>query len=233
MNIEAFFKVTYGLFIVSSVDNGKYTGHISNTALQVTADPAGFAICTNKDNLTTDYINKSRVFSISIIQEDVNLEYIGHFGFKSGKDFDKFKDINFRPGKTGAPIVLDKTIAFIECDVINQIDLGTHIMFIGNVVDADVIKSDTNPLTYKYYREVIKGLSPKNSPTFIDHDKLSQIENAKPKKELYRCEVCGYIYDPEIGDPSLGIRPGTPFDLLPDEWECPICGVGKDLFEPL
>ncbi|MGC8820523.1 MAG: rubredoxin [Fervidobacterium sp.] len=49
----------------------------------------------------------------------------------------------------------------------------------------------------------------------------------------YRCTVCGYIYDPEVGDPDSGINPGTSFENLPDDWTCPVCGVSKDMFEPL
>jgi len=49
----------------------------------------------------------------------------------------------------------------------------------------------------------------------------------------YRCTVCGYIYDPAVGDPTGGIAPGTAFDSLPDNWVCPQCGVGKDMFEKI
>jgi len=52
------------------------------------------------------------------------------------------------------------------------------------------------------------------------------------KMQKYLCKVCGYIYDPEVGDPDGGITPGTPFEKIPDSWTCPICGVSKDQFEP-
>jgi rubredoxin len=49
--------------------------------------------------------------------------------------------------------------------------------------------------------------------------------------DKYECTVCGYIYDPEKGDPEHGINPGTPFDALPEDWVCPLCGAAKDMFE--
>ncbi len=252
MNTDAFFTITYGLFILSSKDGDKYNGHINNTCFQVTAQPAQFAVCTHKDNLTTDYIKSSKVFSISIIQEDVDLNYIGHWGFKSGRDIDKFKDVPYKAGITGAPIVLDKTIAFIECSVVKEINVGTHMIFVGEVKDADFINKDNPPLTYAYYRNVIKGLSPKNAPTYkiknyelpitIEEDAPSQVlsrqelitnEEEVPEQvdnEEYICSVCGYVYEMEEGDPTAGIKPGTRFSDLPDDWVCPICGVGKDMF---
>src|SRR3989304_5633399 len=101
MNIEAFFKITYGLYIVTSKNENLFNGHISNTVFQVTAEPPQFAVCSNKDNLATDFINKSGVFAVSIIEQDVDLQYIGHYGFKTGKDFNKFQDVNYKLGKTG------------------------------------------------------------------------------------------------------------------------------------
>ncbi|ROL56332.1 High molecular weight rubredoxin [Bacteroidetes/Chlorobi group bacterium ChocPot_Mid] len=241
MNIDSMFTITYGLYILSSKLGEKYNGHINNTCFQVTAEPPQFAVCSHKDNLTSDYIKQSKVFSISVIQEDVDLNYIGHWGFKSGRDFDKFKDILFKVGVTGAPIVLEKTVSYIECNVVREIDLGTHWLFIGEVQDADFIKKNTPVLTYSYYRNVIKGLSPKNAPTFVDKSKLSQLkeENIKVKvpekvvsapKEEYICSVCGYVYDSDEGDPTSGIKPGTHFRDLPEDWVCPICGVEKDMF---
>lgn len=232
MNIEAFFKITYGLYIVCSKLEEKFTGHISNTVFQVTAEPPKIAICSSKNNFTTDCIKSSRVFTISVMQEDVTLDFIGNFGFKSGRDFNKFEKINYKLSQSGCPIVLDKTIAYFDCQVESEIDVGTHILFIGNVIDADILQQDVEPLTYAYYRKVIKGKSPKNSPTYIDKDKLAQIKRQKDiTQKKYVCTICGYEYNPEEGDPSMNIPPGTKFEDLPADWVCPICFANKDLFE--
>jgi flavin reductase (DIM6/NTAB) family NADH-FMN oxidoreductase RutF/rubredoxin len=233
MNIEAFFKLSYGLFIVSSCDDDKINAHISNTVFQVTANPPQFAVCTNKDNYTTDFIKKSGVFAVSILQQEVDMQFIGIFGFKSGKNFDKFKSVNYRLGKTGAPIVLDNTIAYIECEVNNSIEVDTHVIFIGKAIDADIIKNN-DPLTYSYYRNVIKGISPKNSPTYVEKKRVSlQFEQKAVNMDKYQCTSCGHIYDPALGDEASGIKPGTPFSDIPDDWTCPICGVGKEFYEKM
>ncbi len=236
MNIEAFFKITYGLYIVGSKSGDKINAHISNTVMQVTAEPAKFVVCSHKDNLTADYVSESGVFSAAVIQQDVDLDYIGRYGFKSGRDYDKFEGVDYKIGKTGAPIVLEKTIAFIECEVEREIDVGTHIMFIGKVVDSDILTPDKPPLTYDYYRDVIKGLSPKNAPTYVEkYDEPDESEKTEEsgetmENEIYICTVCGYEYDPDEGDPTAGIPPGTPFSELPEDWVCPICEAGKEQF---
>lgn len=235
MNLDAFYKLSYGLYIVSSIDGENMTGHISNTVFQVTANPAKFAIASNKDNLTTEYIQKSKVFSISVLEQDVDLEFLGPWGFKSGRNENKFASINYKKGSTGAPIILDKTVAWFECKVTDSIDTGTHILFIGEIVDYDLIQENAIPLTYNYYRSVIKGISPKNSPTYLgDHEEKPK-EKTKPEanKQLYQCIVCGFIYDPEEGDPDSGILPGTKFEDIPEDWVCPVCGVTKQDFKPI
>jgi len=235
MDINALFKITYGLYIVSSMDNDKYNGHISNTVFQISADPVKIAVASHKNNLTTDYIKKSKVFSVSILQENVDIEFLGPWGFQSGKDINKFKECDYKIGSTGAPIVLDKTIAYFECEVVETIDVGSHILFIGQAKDAEVLNDHNNPLSYSYYRKVIKGLSPENAPTYTlkDKEKLSEKKPTVSGGMQYRCLVCGFIYDPASGDPTKSLAPGTQFEDLPGDWTCPICGVGTDEFTPL
>ncbi|OHD14454.1 MAG: High molecular weight rubredoxin [Spirochaetes bacterium GWD1_27_9] len=232
MNFDAFFKISYGLYIVSSKNNdNKFTGHISNTVFQTTAEPPTLAICTNKQNLTCDYIAQSKVFTIAILNQDVDMKFIGLFGFKSGKDIDKFSQVKYKVGKTGAPVVIDNTIAYFECEVINTVDVGTHMMFVAKIVESEMLQ-DGEPLTYANYRMIKKGLSPKTAPTYIDKSKLkSKEQNEEKKMAKYVCTVCGYVYDPAIGDPDSGIKAGTAFEDIPDDWVCPTCGVGKDSFE--
>ncbi len=235
MDINALFKITYGLYIISSENDEKYNGHISNTVFQISADPVKIAVASHKDNLTTDFIKNSNVFSISILQENVDMEFMGIWGFQSGKDINKFRNCDYKIGSTGAPIVLDKTIAYIECEVIETIDAGTHLLFIGLAKEAEIVNDHKSPLTYSYYRKVIKGFSPENAPTYTNKDK----EGSTPEKTIvsggmqYRCIVCGFVYDPESGDPTKSVLSGTQFEDLPDDWTCPICGVGKEEFVPV
>jgi flavin reductase (DIM6/NTAB) family NADH-FMN oxidoreductase RutF/rubredoxin len=230
MNIESFFNLTYGLYIVSAREGTNFNGYVSNTVFQVTAEPPQIAVSCSKNNLTTEMIAKSGNFSVSILHQSASPDLIGLFGYKSGRDVSKFEKTEHIVGKSGSPIVVKDTIAWFDCEVTMQTDVGTHILFIGKVLDAEIIDTNIPPLTYAYYRAVKKGLSPKNAPTYIDPAKLEQ----KPLKSIgkkYRCLACSYIYDPATGDPDGGIAPGTLFEDIPDDWQCPVCGATKDMFE--
>ncbi len=228
MNIKTLYKVSYGLYVVGSVKNEKYNGQIANTVFQITSEPPTIAVSINKSNLTHEFIKESKVFAVSILSKETPMRFIGHFGFKSGRDTDKFKDVKYKSGITGAPVVLEYTIAYLETEVTNMVDVGTHTIFIGKVVDAEILGTG-EPMTYAYYHEVKKGKSPKTAPTYIKEENKKETKGVKK----YRCKVCGYVYDPEKGDPDSGIVPGTPFDKLPDDWVCPICGAGKEEFEEI
>ncbi len=168
INIEVFFKVTYGLYIVSSKSDNKLNGFISNSVVQITAEPSQFAVCCHKDNYTSLMIRESRIFSVSVLHRDTRAELIGLFGYKSGRTIDKFENVSYITGKTGVPVVTDDTIAWFECKLGQIYDVGTHLIFTGEVVQNQIIDPDKEPLTYNYYREVRKGFAPRNAPTFID-----------------------------------------------------------------
>ena len=234
MDLTALYQIGYGIYIISSKKENKINGQIANTVFQVTSDPPTIAISINKNNYTHECISESKVFTVSVLEQEVSMKFIGKFGFVCGRDEDKFAEIKYKIGVTGSPIILDNTLAFLEAEVIREVDVGTHTLFIGKIVNAGNIKKGI-PLTYSHYHQIKKGISPKAAPTYIPQvDKKLNIE--KERKEMnkmtkYKCTVCGYIYEPEKGDPESGIKPGTSFEELPDDWECPICGVGKDEFE--
>ncbi len=227
MDITAFFKLSYGMYVVSSALEGRLNGQIANTVFQLTAEPATLAVSINKQNLTCEYIKESGYFTVSVLSKDTPMQFIGRFGFKSGRDIDKFKGIKFDLSLNGMPYIIENALAWFSVKVREAIDCGTHMLFIGEVIDAQSI-SKGEPMTYAYYHQVKKGLSPKTAPTYVKKEKVKE-EGSDMKK--YRCSVCGYVYDPSIGDPDNGIEPGTPFESLPDDWTCPVCGVGKEQFE--
>lgn len=231
INFEAFWKVTYGLYIVSSGDVNTANGFVSNSVFQVTAEPPQVAACCNKNNFSSDLIQKTGAYTVSVLKQDAGTEIIGKFGYKSGRDINKFDRVDFITKETGIPIVTQDSIAYLECKVKQTIDVGTHLIFIGEVVEADVL-ADLDPLTYAYYRNVKRGVAPKNAPTYIDKSKLKSAEN-KEESVKYRCAACGYIYDPAKGDPDSGIIAGTKFEDIPDDWVCPVCGAEKQDFEKL
>jgi flavin reductase (DIM6/NTAB) family NADH-FMN oxidoreductase RutF/rubredoxin len=231
MNQRTLHKISYGLYVISSIKGEKMNGQIGNALFQVTSEPPTIAVSINKQNLTHEYIADSKVFTVSILSRNTPLPFIGTFGFKSGRDIDKFEKINYKIGATKAPIVLDNALAYIEAQVINKIDIGTHTIFIGKVQDGEIIANDP-VMTYEYYHEVKGGFSPKTAPTYSkDSDKETEKKKEEVKMVEYVCTVCGYVYDPIKGDPDNGIAPGTAFKDLPEDWVCPVCGAGKKAFE--
>jgi len=225
MNLKALHKIGYGLYVIGSRKGDKLNGQIATTVFQVTSEPPVVAVSINKNNLTHQFIQESKVFTASVLCQATPLSFIGHFGFKSGRDIDKLEGINYKIGSTQAPVITDNAVAYLEAKIIQEVDVGTHTLFIGQLVDADVISEETC-MTYDHYHQVKRGTTPKTAPSYIEKEK-----EAAPKMAKYECTVCGYIYDPELGDPDNGVEPGTPFEKIPDGWVCPVCGAGKDEFE--
>ncbi|OGS21815.1 MAG: High molecular weight rubredoxin [Elusimicrobia bacterium RIFOXYA2_FULL_40_6] len=236
MDLKAIHKISYGIYIVCSKKGEKFNGQIVNSVFQVTSDPPTVAISINKQNLTWDYIKESKCFTVSVLSKDAPMSFIGTFGFKSGRDINKFKDIKYKSGALGVPIVLDYTISCFEAEVIDSIDVGTHTIFVGKIIDAEVL-NENDPMTYEIYHNVKGGTSPKTAPTYIMlDDKSKEVKNLQQEgiqMAKYKCTVCGYIYEPEKGDPDSGVNPGTAFEQIPDTWVCPVCGVKKDQFEKI
>ena len=229
MNPKTLQKIPYGLYIICSKKNNKINGQIVNALFQVTSKPKTVAISINKKNLTHEYINSSKVFTASILCQECPMKFIGTFGYKTGRDINKFENIRYKKGLTGAPIILDNTVGYFEAKVINQITVGTHTIFIGEIIDAEDLGQEP-VLTYEYYHQIKGGKSPKNAPTYIGVEEKKQ-QKEEQKMDKYVCTVCGYIYDPEKGDPDNNVPAGTSFADIPNDWVCPVCGAGKDAFE--
>jgi flavin reductase (DIM6/NTAB) family NADH-FMN oxidoreductase RutF/rubredoxin len=243
MKFKAFHKLSYGLYLIASEHQGKKAGYIANTAFQVTSEPPQLAISCHKNNFSSQIILNSGRFSVSVLKKEVNMKIIGDFGFMSSVDINKFSGINYIKGPSGAPIVVDSSVAWFDCKVVKSVDLGSHYLIIGDVLDSDEI-SDEEPLTYQYYREKYKMFSPRNSPTYIEKSKLDEgvksiiIEERAGETDVtyfdgenYICAICGFVYKPEEGDPTMGIPPGTPFENLPADYHCPVCNAAKEYFQ--
>lgn len=224
---DAFYTLSYGLYLVSCAFEDQRNGYIANTVFQISANPPKFAISCHKENYSASLIARGAAFSISVLQQDTPIEFIQRFGYQSGLKQPKFMQMNFKKGITGTPIVYDYTMAWFECSVSQQVDVGTHWLFIGDVVDYGMLSSTETPLDYAWYRQHYKAASPPKAPTYVDEGNAPLSGNDTGG---YLCAICDYVYKPAKGDPGTGIAPGTPFDDLPDDWVCPICGAGKMVF---
>lgn len=181
MNNKAMYKIGYGLYILTTRENSYQNGCVINTCMQVTTTPNRISITVNKQNKTHDMIKESGEFNISVISEKATFDLFKHFGFQSGANIDKFKDYKYKSkSENGIYYITNFCNAFISGKVINSVDLGTHTMFIADVIDGDVLNDDKS-VTYEYYQNNIK---PKPKPE---------------EKHIkgYRCVICGYIYEGE------------------------------------
>jgi ferric-chelate reductase [NAD(P)H] len=162
---NALCQIQYGVFIVTSFADNKLNGQIATVVFQITNQPPQLITCLNKNNLTHQFVMTSKAFGVSILTEEADLKFIGKFGFRTGRDFDKFSDTNHKKLSTGSPLVLDRTSGILDLKVTQTIDVGTHTLFVGELVAAEKI-SDSKPMTYDYYHKVVKGKTHQNAPTF-------------------------------------------------------------------
>jgi flavin reductase (DIM6/NTAB) family NADH-FMN oxidoreductase RutF len=167
LDTEALFKLCYGMAIASSKNEDRFNGCIVNTVFQLTPEPPMIGLSVNRQSLTHKYILKSRVFTVSILSQVAPRSLISRFGFRSGRDIDKFENVKYRLGQTGVPIVIDSAVAFLEAEVQKDIDLGSHTLFIAEIVACGMLDDYAEPMTYSYYREIKHGRTPKSAATYI------------------------------------------------------------------
>lgn len=181
MNPSTMFKLTYGLFVITAKEEEKDNGCITNTVAQVTSTPNRISLTVNKINYTHDMILHTGEFNVSILSEDASFDTFRHFGFQSGRDIDKFTDYSAcSRSKNGLYYITEGTNAWLSAKVIQTVDLGTHTMFIADVVAGDIL-SDVPSVTYTYYQKYIKP-----APQTPKSDKVTWV-----------CKICGYVYEGE------------------------------------
>ena len=206
MDKKALYNLSYGVFMVSTKAGEVANGCITNTCIQVASNPVRIAISVLNSNYTCDLIKESGIFAVSILDNDCTFETIKHFGFQSGRDVDKFGNITPPTDCNDVPYLGWQSCAVISGKVVEQHDLGTHTLFIAEVVDAKVL-SDKEPITYAKYQNEIK---PKNNVASAKEDGKKIVG--------WRCKICNYVYE--------GSK-------LPEDYACPLCGHGADDFEPI
>ena len=220
-------SITYGLYVITAKAGSHQNGQIANTVFQVSSEPPIIAVGINRQNYSYGLIRESKNFVISVLSKEAPLSLVGLFGFKSGRDVDKLGQVKYQVTSKGVPYLIENSLAYFELEVLKEIEVSTHNIFVGRLTDAVVLEKG-EPMTYAYYQELKNGTTPKTAPTFV-----KEIEEKKAATDRYRCTICNYIYNPAEGDMENNIKPGTLFDQLPDDWVCPICGAGKDAFEKI
>ncbi len=166
MNTAALRKLSYGLYVICSRKGDALNGQIANSVMQLASEPPVISVCINKHNLTHEFISESKVFSASILCQDTPMTFIGRFGFRTGRNLDKLTGVDYITGSTLAPVVTENAVAYLEVRVTSEVDIRTHTLFIGELVDADIINQKP-VMSYDYYHEVKRGKTPVNAPNYI------------------------------------------------------------------
>lgn len=195
----ALFKLSYGLFVLTAKDGEKDNGCIINTMQQLADNPLRISVTVNKNNFTHDMIKKNGVFNVSVLTESVPFSVFQHYGFQSGRDTDKILDNGMPRSENGIVYLANYTNAFFSGKVVEEIDCGSHTLFIAEVTEAQTLSNEKS-VTYQYYFDNIK---PKPQ---------------EKKKKGFVCEICGYVYEG---------------DELPEDFVCPVCKHGAEVFKPL
>lgn len=175
-DLTALFNIGYGLYVVTSNDGKKDNGLIVNTVTQVTNTPNRIAVTINKENYSHHVIKQTGIMNINCLSTDAPFAVFEAFGFKSGRNTDKFADCTPLRSDNGLVFLPRYINSFMSLKVEQYVDLDTHGMFICSITESRVI-SQTETMTYTYYQNNVKP---------------------KPKtegKKGYVCKICGYVYE--------------------------------------
>lgn len=232
MERGAFHKLSYGLFLITAADcAGKRVGCVVNTFQQVASEPVMASVSLHKDNATTQAVRCCGRFGVTVLSQSADMQLIGTFGFKSSRDIDKFADVEYAVDEHQMAYITEHSNARFCVKVMHQLDLGSHILFVGVVEDAAVL-GDEPSMTYDYYHGELRGKAPKNAVSYEGEGEVPAVQAPAPEPVVqaaaaaeeaspgarygWRCLICGYVIE---------------VDELPDDFTCPVCGVGKDMFE--
>ena len=201
-------SLSYGMFAVGVRGHNSPNACIVNTVMQISSLPMTIAVSVNHNNYTNECIKRYGEFTVSVLSENTSGTAIGALGYTSGRDTNKLANVRHKILREGAPVIQEDICCWFLCKVVHQVETVTHTIFIAEpIAGSEKIKG--TPMTYSYYRNVIKGKSPQYAPTFVPEK--------EEETDKYVCTICKYEYS----DPLI------PFEELPDDWICPICGAPK------
>ena len=205
MDSKVLQKLSYGLFVLTTNENGKDNGCIVNTVEQLASDPLTLCVAVNKANYTCEMIQRSKKFTVSVLSEGATFDVFKRFGFQSGRTANKFEGYAACKRVFGDMLaVTEGTNAYVCVEVEREIDLGSHILFLGKPVEGEIL-NQVPSATYAYYFENIKP-------------KPQAVGKTADNKIIWRCTICGYEY---VGEE------------MPDDFICPLCKHPKSDFEKI
>ena len=198
---EAMFKITYGLYMMTTTDGSKQNGCIVNTVSMLTDNPKRIVVFVNKANYSEELLRKTGIFNVSVLTESAPFVIYKQFGFVSGRDKDKFEGGRYATSENGLYYLPEHTNAVISAKVTDALDYGTHTLFVAEVTEAKTLSTEKS-VTYDYYQSNVK---PK-----------PQAQKAEGTKKKWVCKICGYTHEGEE---------------LPEDFICPWCKHPAEDFE--
>lgn len=201
MDKSVLYDLSYGLYVIGTEANGIPTGCIVNTVFQLTSEPLTIAVSLNHNNYTTECIQNKREFTVSVLTEKTEASLIGGFGFQSGRDSYKYENVEYKQIINQLPVLTEQAAGWMRCSVDQIIDVGTHVLFVAHVLDAERISKD-EPMTYAYYRNVIKEkLRQTRRLIILKTMRLPELIHTNViyanmcMREMYiLCQITGYVY---------------------------------------
>lgn len=179
------YKITYGLYMLTTTDGEKQNGCIVNTVNMITDNPKRITVFVNKANYSEELLRKTGVFNVSVLTKSAPFELFKQFGFVSGREKDKFEGGRYETSENGLYYLPEHANALISGRVVDAYDYGTHTLFVAEVTEAKKLL-DEESVSYEYYQANIKQ-KPQAAATPTD-------------KEKWVCKVCGYTHEGELPD---------------------------------
>lgn len=217
MDLEALYKLTHGLYVLGARDGDRFAGSIVDAVMQVANKPVAIALSCSNGSYTKSCIDKSGEFSLSVLCRNVEPFVVANFGFQTSRLVDKWKNVAHSI-KDGLPYLNDNLASF-RCKVLHTYTLDSNTLYVAEVIEAATSCRNEEPLTYLDYRSYFKNDVMESFKNYLNPDSKKGKTMAEENKK-WVCTVCGYVYDGDV-----------PFEDLPEDWLCPLCGVGKELFE--
>ena len=202
---EAMFKLSYGLYMLTSTDGEKQNGCIVNTVSMITDNPKRIAVFVNKANYTDELIRKTKIFNVSVLTESTPFEVFKRFGFASGRDTDKFAGDRYATSENGLYYLTENCNAVLSAKAVDFYDYGTHTLIVAEVTEAKTLNQEKS-VTYAYYQEHIKP-----------RPQAPKAEETTDAGEKWVCKICGYVHE----------------GPLPDDFICPWCKHPAEDFEKI
>lgn len=217
---QAFHSLSYGMYVIGTRCDGRDYGCVANTFAQVTSSPLQVSVALNKENATTAAVRQAGRFTASCLSEQADMQLIGTFGFHTSTELDKFAQHASARDEAGMPYVAEQCCAWFSAKVVAELDLGTHVLFVGEVQECAKVADAAAPMTYAFYHQVKGGKTPPKASSYLGDEQPAaapaESTSAEQPKVAWRCTICGHM---------------EYVDELPDDFVCPVCGVGKEFFE--